>query len=104
MFLSSGAGRRYLLRRSDRALAPGRLEVDSFHFSWFGPTRMTGFVLRDAQGQRRLSMRRLALWDRNLWQVLFDPLHRGTLDLQSYGRAPRLAGHPSRGRRQDQSL
>ena len=77
--LGTSAARRLLLGRVNRILAPGRLEIDSLRLSWFRPTRMTGVVLRDRQGDRVLSAP-LVTWDRNLWQTLLRP-RRGTLVL-----------------------
>ncbi len=78
--LSTAAARRRLLARANRALAPGRLELASLRFSWFGPTRMSGFVLRDPQGDRVVESPR-ATWDRNLRQILLDRPRLGTLTL-----------------------
>src|SRR5690242_13795713 len=63
--LNSRAGRDWLLRRANRALAPGGLRLDSLTFSWFGPTRITRFVLLDARGDRVVDAPR-ATWDRHL--------------------------------------
>jgi translocation and assembly module TamB len=79
-WLGSPAGRRWLLARAHRVLAPGRLEVASFRFSWFGPTRMTGFTIIDPQGDRVVSAAR-ATWDRDLGHILFDRPRYGTLTL-----------------------
>ena len=46
--------------------------------SWFAPTRTTGLVLRDAQGDAVISAPRATL-DRTLWQLLFDRPRFGTL-------------------------
>ena len=78
--LGTPPARRWLLSRADRALAPGGLAFDSIRVSWFGPTRMTGFVLRDREGDRVVVASR-ATWDRNLWQILFDRPRFGTLVL-----------------------
>ncbi len=78
--LSTKLARRWLLDRAAETLAPARLDVGSFAFSWFGPTRMTRFVLIDAQGDRVVEAPR-AVWDRNLWQILFDRPRLGTLRL-----------------------
>jgi translocation and assembly module TamB len=63
--LSTSAGRTWLLARACRALAPGRLELSSLRFSWFGPTRMTGFVLVEKGGDKVVDTPR-AVWDRTL--------------------------------------
>jgi hypothetical protein len=79
--LGTSPARRWLLARVDHVLAPGRLEVASFRFSWFGPTQMTGFVIRDHQGDRVVDAPR-ATWDRSLRQILFDRPRLGTLQLR----------------------
>ncbi|HEV3121926.1 MAG TPA: hypothetical protein VGY53_08495, partial [Isosphaeraceae bacterium] len=71
-------GMRLVKQRADRILAPGSLGFDSLELSWFGPTRLRGFVLHNHQGQPVLSSPR-AVWDRNLWQILFDRPRYGTL-------------------------
>ncbi|HEX8199443.1 MAG TPA: hypothetical protein VF590_03070 [Isosphaeraceae bacterium] len=78
--LSTPPARRWLLARADRALAPAGLDVASWRLSWFRPTRLTGLVVRDRQGDRVLAAPG-ATWDRNLWQILFDRPRFGTLDL-----------------------
>src|SRR5688572_11760814 len=77
--LGTSPARRLLLGRINRILAPGGLEIASIRLSWFRPTRITGVVLRDRQGDRVLSAP-LATWDRTLWQTLLHP-RRGTLVL-----------------------
>src|SRR5207302_28840 len=47
---------------------------------WFGPTRLRGFALRDAQGDRVVSAPG-ATWDRNLRQILFERPRLGTFTL-----------------------
>src|SRR5690242_15164918 len=69
-WLNSPAGKRWLLARADRALAPGRLQFDTIQLSWFGPTEFTGFALVDREGDSVAKAPR-AHWDRSLWQVLF---------------------------------
>lgn len=78
--LGTPPARRWLLGKANRALAPGGLEVASFRFSWFGPTRLTGFALRDGRGDRVVAAPSVE-WDRNLGQILFDRPRLGTLDL-----------------------
>ena len=79
-FLGTPPARRWLMARANRALTPGGLELGSISFSWFGPTRIRDFVLRDAEGDR-VAFSRNATWDRNLWQVLFDRPRYGTFVL-----------------------
>ena len=78
--LSTPVGRAWLLGQGNRVLAPGKLQLETLRFSWFGPTRMTGFVLYDHQGDRVVDAPR-AEWDRNLWQILFQRPKLGTLTL-----------------------
>src|SRR5262245_49110525 len=79
--LSTAPGRSWLLARANAALAPARLEVGSFGFSWFGPTRMTEFAIIDHRGDSVVHAP-TAVWDRNLWQALFDKPRYGTLTLE----------------------
>ncbi len=76
-FLSTDAARRVILEWADQKLAPGRLEAASFQFSWFGPTRIDGFLLRDHQGDPTLESATV-LWDRSLLQIIFDRPRYGT--------------------------
>lgn len=78
--LSTLPGRDWLLGRANRALAPGMLRLDSIRFSWFGPTRMTRFLLTSADG-RPVATAPSATWDRNLFQILFERPKLGTLRL-----------------------
>jgi hypothetical protein len=78
--LSTPPARRWLVGKANGALAPGGLDVASWRLSWFGPTRLTGLVLRDRQGDR-VVVAPSASWDRNLGQILFDRPRFGTLDL-----------------------
>jgi hypothetical protein len=94
--LSTPRARRWLLERANRVLAPGgRLEVATFRFSWFGPTRMTGFTIRDAQGDAVVFAPR-AVWDRPLGRILFDHPRLGRLALDG--------GHLDIERRPDGSI
>lgn len=78
--LSTPFARRHLLARANQVLAPGRLDVEQFAFSWFRPTRMTGFVIMTPDGERVVAAP-TAVWDRSLWLVLTRPLDHGTLHL-----------------------
>src|SRR5262249_11403194 len=71
MWLNSASGRAWLLAGANRAMAPGRLDVATFRYSWFGPTRMTGFRIIDPQGDVVVDAPR-AVWSPNLFRVLFD--------------------------------
>src|SRR5512135_183705 len=78
--LGTGPGRRWVVARANRVLAPGRLELGSLGLSWFGPTRITGLVLRDARGDRVVVAPR-ATWDRSLGQLVTDRARYGVLVL-----------------------
>ncbi|HEV3164737.1 MAG TPA: hypothetical protein VGZ22_11975 [Isosphaeraceae bacterium] len=78
--LSTPPGRRWVLARVERAMAPGKLGLTTLRLSWFGPTEMTGFVLFDHQGDRVVVAPR-ATWHRNFWQILFARPRLGTLEL-----------------------
>src|SRR5690349_7261003 len=81
---STPAGQRWLLNGANRALAPGggRIAWAALRLSWFGPTRLTGVVLRDAQGDPVIAAPRATL-DRTLIQLLFHRPRFGTLVLQN---------------------
>lgn len=91
-WLSSAGGRRWLIAQADAALAPGRLEVGSMSFSWFGPTRLGAVVLRDHQGDPVVTAES-GDWDRNLRQFLLEAPRLGVLSL--HGARLDLAREPS---------
>ena len=78
--LSTPPGQRWLLKGANRGLAPGggRIAWTTLRVSWFAPARLTGLVLRDAQGDAVISAPRATL-DRTLGQLLFDRPRFGTL-------------------------
>jgi len=78
--LGTTPARRWLLARANRALAPGSVRVETIRLSWFGPTRLTGVALVDAQGDRVIAAPR-ATWDRSLAAILALRGHLGTLTL-----------------------
>ncbi|AGA27593.1 hypothetical protein Sinac_3326 [Singulisphaera acidiphila DSM 18658] len=80
--LGTRPARNWLLTRANRALAPAGIDFATIRFSWFGPTRLTHFVLRDAQ-QDQVITSPSAVWDRNLRQILFERPRLGTFDLKS---------------------
>jgi translocation and assembly module TamB len=82
--LSTPPGQRWLLSGANRALAPGggRIAWTTLRLSWFGPMRLTGLVLRDAQGEPVVAAPGATL-DRTLVQLLFDRPRFGTLVLQN---------------------
>lgn len=77
--LASRPGQRWLIRRANRALAPATIDFATVRVSWFGTTRLTGFVLRDADGEKVLEAPAVR-WDRNLGQILFQRPRLGTID------------------------
>lgn len=79
-YLGTAPARRWLLSRANEALAPAKLEFATIRFSWFRPTRLTGFAIRDAEGEPALAAP-TATWDRNLRQILLDRPRFGTLEL-----------------------
>lgn len=82
--LNTPPATRWLLARANEVLAPGgRLHVGRFRFSWFGPTRMTDFQIRDAH-DRPLLTAPSAVWDRPLGRILFDRPRYGTLRLENF--------------------
>jgi hypothetical protein len=79
--LNTAGGQRWLLAKANATLAPGKLEVDRFRFSWFGPTKMDHFVIRDPQGDAVVDAK-TADWDRSFFQILFSRPKYGTLTLR----------------------
>lgn len=79
-WLNSPSGWNWLLAQANRVLAPARLEVGTFRWSWFGSTRLTRFVIRDKAGGAVISAPE-ALWDRTLWQAITQRPRYGTLRL-----------------------
>jgi translocation and assembly module TamB len=69
-WLGTPQGTRWLAAQASRILNPASLEIAESSWSWFGPTRFRGFVLRDAQGKPIVDAS-VALWDRSLTQALF---------------------------------
>ncbi len=81
--LGTERARRVLLKQANAVLAPGGgLQVARFRFSWFGPTRMAGFTILDAEGQRVVEAPEAVL-DRSLAGLLFDRPRFGTLTLDN---------------------
>ncbi len=85
-FLGTGPGRRWLLARVERVMAPHHLRFQAIHATWRGPITLKGLELSTGQGKRVASVPR-ASWDRGVWGLLTDPNHWGTLTLFD----PRLA-------------
>jgi translocation and assembly module TamB len=81
--LATPPAQRWILAGANKVLAPGggRIAWSSLGLSWFGPTRLTGVVLRDAQGDVLVNAPRASL-DRSLIQLLFDRPRFGTLRLE----------------------
>ncbi len=78
--LSSSLARSFLLAQINGKLGSGRVEVDSFRFSWSGPIVAEGLVLKEADGEAILAAPS-AVWDRGLWHLLTDRPHYGTVTL-----------------------
>ena len=79
--LGTAPGRAFLLARVNQAIAPGRLEAKAFRFSWAGPIRAEGVVLRGPEGKAIVTAPS-AVWDRGLWRLLTDRPHYGTITLE----------------------
>ncbi len=76
--LSTEPARVWLLSRANQVMAPGSVEIAALKFSWFGSTHFKGVVFRDAEGHRVVEAPG-AIWDRNLFQILFDRPRLGTI-------------------------
>jgi hypothetical protein len=79
--LGTGPARRWIVARANQVLAPSRLEIDGLQLSWFGPTRINGLALRDAQGDRVIVAQR-ATWTRSLTNILTDRARYGVITLE----------------------
>src|SRR5262249_29864834 len=71
---------RVLTTQAGRILSPGSLEASAVRVSWFGPTEIVGTVLRDERGSRLIAADR-AVFQWNLWQILFHRPETATLKL-----------------------
>lgn len=80
--LGTRPARNWLITRANQALAPAGIDFATIRFSWFGPTRLTHFVLRDAQHDQVVASPH-AVWDRNLRQILFERPRLGTFELKN---------------------
>jgi hypothetical protein len=81
-WLGTPPARRWLLAKANAVLAPARVDVQQFHFSWFGPTRLKGVTLRDATGTPVLQSPAIA-WSRTLSRILRGGPLRGTFDVEA---------------------
>src|SRR5262245_51445727 len=102
---------RQLASVANRILAPGRVEFRSIALSWNHSTAISGFVLRDAQGDAILVSPH-AVFNWSLSQILFGQptdgsllLERGDLDIERFadGRVdlyetlkPVISEHPKK--------
>jgi translocation and assembly module TamB len=102
---------RQLAAVANRILAPGRVEFRSITLSWNHSTAISGFVLRDAQGDAILVSPR-AVFNWSLSQILFGQptngrlqLEKGDLDIERFadGRVdlyetlkPVISDHPKK--------
>jgi hypothetical protein len=64
-----------------QATKPGRVGFGTVRLSWFGPTRIEGITIEDSRGKRVLEAAS-ADWSVGLWQMVFEPHHRGVLTLR----------------------
>jgi hypothetical protein len=80
-WLGTASGRRWVVARANRAMAPGRLELEGLSVSWFGPTRVRGVTIRDSEGEAVVAAPE-GTWDRTLGQFLFERPRLGTLTLR----------------------
>jgi translocation and assembly module TamB len=78
--LSRSVARRILTARAGQILAPGSLDAAAVRVSWFGPTEIDGVVLRDDRGGQLVAADR-AIFDWNLWQILFQRPETASLKL-----------------------
>jgi hypothetical protein len=78
--VSRSVARRILTTRARQILAPGSLEATAVRVSWFGPTEIDGAVLRDERGAHLVAADR-AVFEWNLWQILFHRPDTATLKL-----------------------
>jgi hypothetical protein len=77
--VNSDRVRRWMLDEANRTLAPGRIELGSLSATWFGPTTISGLVLREKGGQIVFKADS-ATWDKGLVQAIFHGYPRlGTL-------------------------
>lgn len=80
--LSTSVSRNWVLAKVNRSLRTGRLQARSLRFSWSGPIRAEGLVLRDKKSGKILVDCPSVDWDRGLWQLLTDRPHYGTIRLR----------------------
>lgn len=78
--LRSTAAREALLGRANGVLAPARLSIADWSFSWFAPTRLFGVSLHDRDGRLMVDTQEVR-WDRSLLQILWNRSVLGTMDL-----------------------
>lgn len=78
--LGTTIGRRRLLIRANRFLAPATLDAAEISLSWTKPTELRGLVLTAPDGNRVIEAPRASL-DRSLWRILRESPRLGTLVL-----------------------
>jgi translocation and assembly module TamB len=81
---------RLMAARANAILAPGSIEFGAIRLSWFRPTEISRFVLRDAQGESVLASPH-AIFEWSLGQILFRrpqsgrlTFDRGELDIERF--------------------
>jgi translocation and assembly module TamB len=79
-----------LAKQANAILSPGSVEFGAIHVSWFRPTEISRFVLRDAQGESVLASPH-AVFEWSLSQMLFSrpasgriTIERGELDIERF--------------------
>src|SRR5262245_39152652 len=78
--LSRPAARVEIVKRVNRAIAPGKVGLRGLSLSWSGPIRLTGLSLKDGRGKTLIDARRAAI-DRGLLALIRDPSRLGTVTL-----------------------
>ncbi len=78
--LTLGPARSRVASGLNQALAPGRLQFEELHLSWFGPTRLSSVTLLDPKGEA-VAEAPSAVYDQSLFQILFAHREPATLTL-----------------------
>ena len=78
--LSTVPGRSRVAHGLNQALAPGKVEFDALHLSWFGPTRLANVRLLDPSG-KTVARVTSANFDRTLGQFILGSREPSTLAL-----------------------
>lgn len=79
--LGTPPGRALVLSQVNKAISPGRMEAKALRFSWSGPIRARGVVLK-AEGGKAVVSAPSVTWDRGLWRLLTERPNYGTITLE----------------------